>query len=521
MKFGAVYCLYDDVEYLEASLEPVEDKLDVVLFLISDIPWNGKKCDNRLVIEKVKDICSRNKKFKIIEGHWTNEVDQRNFGLEHLYSIGVDYCFVIDTDEIYHARDFQNIKKFILQNPGIVAFHIEWNTYWTKRYYVISPREYYRPLIAVKIKDFKFTDIRHGITSVTRVDKFILETKEKSYNGIVIPPNIGICFHLSYARTNEYIKRKLETNSHAPEFINNWYENTWLKWRPESRNLHPVTPRQYEKAVKEDFIVFPESLKKVIKKERRKCSIIIVNWNSFDLLVACLEKIEKNTNNIEYSVIIIDNGSEDAQKIEELKSKFSKISKVIYNAENFGFPRAVNQGIKFSDRDSDVCIMNVDAEPEENWLECLYETLETRPDSGVIGPLGNEIENGYQKERMVDEDTKVFNLHFYCVLIFREVIEKIGLLDERFGIGGYEDNDFCIRAGLAGYECWISAKSLVRHKAHQVFKKNGIDNFQIEEKNKVLLQKKLIQTLYEYGKYFDLYKLSPEIASCCGLNIKE
>jgi GT2 family glycosyltransferase len=522
MKFGAVYCLYDDHEYLDISLEFIKNKLDKVLFLISDIPWNGNVVNNIETIQKVKKLCEQNNNFELIQGYWTNEIDQRNFGLTKFYNENIDYCFIIDSDEIYHEIHFENIKEFIKKNPHVTAFHIEWNTYWKKQYYVISPREYYKPVIAVKVDSFKFTKIRHGITSISRTGNFIFQTKELKYNGILIPSQIAICFHLSYARCDDYMKRKLETNSHATEFIKNWYDNVWKKWLPEDKNLHPVTPEQYDKAIKEDFLVFPKQLKSFIKREnlQKLTSIIILNWNSYDLLVRCLELVKKNTSK-KYEIIIIDNGSKNLSKEFDILMNKYDIIKVIKNKENLGFAIGVNQGIKIAEKTSDICLLNVDAEPQKEWLDELYNTLIKNPLAGVVGPLGNEIENEYQKENMVEVDTQVFNVHFYCVLIFRELIEKIGLLDTRFGLGGYEDNDFCIRTKLAGYQIWISSKSLVRHKSHQVFKINGIDNVELELKNEQILKRKLIQTFYEYGSQIDLIKTLPQLAEKCGLIIKD
>lgn len=520
MKFGAVYCIYDDLEYIDVSIFHIKKQLDKILFLISDVPWNGKKTDNSKTIEVIQKLCKENSNFQLIQGHWTNEITQRNFGLELFYKEGIDYCFIIDSDEIYSENHFKNIKQFILQNKNITAFHIQWNTYWKKDYYVIQPREYYNPVICVKVENFNFTTIRHGETNVIRIKETIFKIPQKTYNGVVIPENVAICYHLSYARDNEYMKRKLETNSHAPEFISNWYNKVWENWKPENKNLHPVTPEQYSQAIKEDFLNFPDALKTFIKKEscQNKCSIIILNWNSNKLLDRCLDLINKNTKS-SFEIIIIDNGSKEKQEFKQIIEKF-KIEKVIQNDSNLGFSKGVNQGIKLANGNN-ICLMNVDAEPQENWLESMYETLIDNPNAGVIGPLGNEIESEYQKEEMVSKDCKVMNVHFYCVLIFKEVIEKIGLLDTRFGLGGYEDNDFCIRAGLAGYECIISANSLVKHKAHQVFRLNNLDNVEIEHKNQELLKGKLIQALYNYGGNIDLFKLSPKIATESNLIIKE
>lgn len=521
MKIGAVYCVYDDDEFLEVSLEPVKNNLDKVLFLISDVPWFGKVTDNSSTISKIKNLCLLNSNFELVQDHWVNEADQRNFGLTYFYSQNIDYCFIIDTDEIYQEEQFKNIIQYISTHHEIVAFHIYWNTYWTKQYYVITPREEFTPLIAVKTDNFIFTSMRQGITGIQRTKDFVFTSKQKErYNGVIINK---FCFHLSYARTNEKIKRKIETFSHANQINKTWYEEVWKKWRPTSKNLHPIEPSQYNKAEKENFLIFPDALKLFIKNERLSnlcCSIIIINWNSFELLTRCIELISINTK-IFYEIIIVDNGSKEIPSNFSFFASQHNIKKIIFNKINLGFPAAVNQAIDIAEKNTDICLINVDAEPQKNWLENLYYTLNKNPIAGIVGPLGNEIESGYQKEKMVTKDTKVFNVHFYCVLIFRELIERIGKLDTRFELGSYEDNDFCIRSKLAGYECWISSNSLVKHKAHQVFEINNIDNKQLEKQNKVVLQNKLIEMLYHYGSFIDFISISSDIAKKCGLIIKD
>ena len=111
MKFGAVVCLYDDHEYLEITVEPFKKHLEKILFLISDVPWNGKIADNSKTIEFVKNLCKKNKNFELIQGHWINEIEQRNFGLELFYKNNIDYCFVLDNDEIYWESQILEIKK--------------------------------------------------------------------------------------------------------------------------------------------------------------------------------------------------------------------------------------------------------------------------------------------------------------------------------------------------------------------------------------------------------------------------
>jgi len=527
MKFGAIYCIYDDHEYLDISILPIKDCLDKVLFLISDVPWNGEKSNNSETIKYVENLCSKHpNNFELIQGHWENEIDQRNFGLFQFFKEKIDYAFIIDSDEIYHDFQFKNMITYIKQNPAIDAFHIEWDTFWKKDYCIIRPREDFRPIVAVKVKNFQFTIIRGGITSIMRTTSAVFKTQSQTYNGVIIPGDIVVGCHLSYARSDEYIKRKLETNSHHDEFIGGWYENIWKKWNLNMRNLHPINPQQYNIALKADLVSIPQQLKTFIKKERlpdRKCSIVILNWNSCSLLKKCLNAISRNTKRKNIEVIIVDNGSTKDNSVEFIKKLDMKFPiKTIFNKENHGFIVGSNQGMLNADPKSDICLLNVDAIVQEGWLNELYNTLINIPEAGIVGPLGNEVASGHQKEGYVERDTIVPNLYGYCMLIMNEVIEKIGYLDERYKIGGYEDNDYCVRTKLAGYETIISAKSLVKHKAHQVYTLNKIDDNKrqkIDEANEKKYLNKFFGVLLQYSKVYNLFE-NNGLAKAEGLVIK-
>src|SRR5262249_12280783 len=63
----------------------------------------------------------------------------------------------------------------------------------------------------------------------------------------------------------------------------------------------------------------------------------------------------------------------------------------------------------------------------------------------------------------------------FCLLIRRAVLDQIGLLDERFGIGCFEDDDFCLRAVRAGWKAVVARDAFVHHYGNRTFQGNGID----------------------------------------------
>jgi glycosyltransferase involved in cell wall biosynthesis len=510
-KFGAIYCVYEHHAYLEISAVPLQKYLDHTVFLVSDVPWYGRPADTSSAIEKIKKLCSQHPAIELITGHWVTEAEQRNYGLEYLFKKGIDYAFIIDGDEIYHEREFERIREFIIGHQQYDVFHIENNTYW-KDFYRIDPRESFLPAVAVKTGKFKFTKGREGIT-----ESQFSDTNQR-YNWIQIPGNIARCYHLSYVRSDEELKRKIDTFSHAPEIICGWYENVWLRWTPEMENIHPVDPPQYKKAIWEDISYLPIQLVRFIKQKRhdnRLCSIILVNYNSCALLKRCLENIAANTKNRIHEIIVVDNGSTKDDSIEFIKSLDCR---KVLNDNNLGYAGGVNHGLKLA-KDSDVCLLNVDAEVRENWLSEMYSTMTRYSDCGIVGPLGNIVEGGFQAAGSVREDTKVFGLFGFCMLIAREVIDRIGYFDTRFGIGGFEDVDYCLRAHLAGFSSFISAKSLVIHKAHQVFEINGLNYLRdIDSPHQDLYMKKLVNVIWNLGSIVDAFS-DPVLAEKLSLKI--
>ena len=433
MRFGAVYCLYDDHEYLDISLESVEKYLDKVLFLISDVPWNGKPADNRVTIEKVESICAGSSKCELVRGHWTNEMDQRNFGLQCLLAESIEICLIIDTDEIYHENEFGKIIEFIEANSACPAFHIHWNTYWKKDYFRIAPIESYKPPVAVRTDRFFFNDIRGGTTAVKRtVDGLVAHGQ--AYEALLIPPEVGMCFHLSYARDDAYMRRKLETNSHAPEFIDKWYEDVWLSWTPEMRNLHPINPSQYERAEREDFRRFPAPLKQLIKKERfEERETLLVLWNraSREQLQSCQHELEKDTDLTSLELVVVNGG------VDQLNQVLA------------AFPGR------------DVCLLDTLARTKAGWFDSLKQTLISQAHCGVVGPLGRKSPTGFQAENCVSQDTLVPNLSGYCLLVLAEARELVGKLGAECEHRETDDFAYAREIRDAGFELYLSAKSLV------------------------------------------------------------
>lgn len=224
-----------------------------------------------------------------------------------------------------------------------------------------------------------------------------------------------------------------------------------------------------------------------------KTSIIILNWNTLRFLKACVASIKGNTK--DYELIIVDNGSKEKGTQEYIKSVADK---VIFNPYNFGYAKGNNQGAKLANGEL-ICFLNSDALVTLNWLEEMKKTMENNPKCAVVGSLGNtktrDIDGmswHYQQYlRQYKEDTRVGFLSGYCMLIKKDIFEKIGGWDEEFRVGCFEDNFLCEQIKKLGYELWISARAYVKHFGSASFKINNLDYEDIVFENKEIFIKKM------------------------------
>lgn len=202
-----------------------------------------------------------------------------------------------------------------------------------------------------------------------------------------------------------------------------------------------------------------------------KCDIIIPVWNECGLTRKCVESIEKNTFS-PYRIIAIDNASdtETASYLKELSEESKGVVVLIRNEENAGFPKAVNHGIAISNAPY-LCILNNDTEVHEGWLSEMIKVGESNPAIGIINPSSNNLGQPKPLEGLSGKWIEMSSCIGFCMLIKREVIQKIGNFDEIYSPGNFEDTDFSRRAAKTGYKCVMAKASYVYHSQNTGFKK--------------------------------------------------
>ncbi len=213
-----------------------------------------------------------------------------------------------------------------------------------------------------------------------------------------------------------------------------------------------------------------------------KCDIIIPIWNQLEVTKDCVTSIIKNTS-CPFRLIMVDNASDGETKcyLESLKAEKWLPAILIRNEKNLGFVKAVNQGINSSDADY-VCILNNDTLVTKGWLTEMINIAQTHEDIGIVNPSSNNLGQRPQKgeplllyaEKLKSQSGKFVELGAaigFCMLIKRAVIKKIGLFDEIYGMGNFEDTDYSRRAVKEGYKCARACGAYVYHRENTSFNK--------------------------------------------------
>jgi GT2 family glycosyltransferase len=212
------------------------------------------------------------------------------------------------------------------------------------------------------------------------------------------------------------------------------------------------------------------------------CDIIIPVWNQLEVTKDCINSIRRHTDT-PYRLILVDNGSDAPAKdyLEGLKTSGGGSVVLIRNDANLGFVKAVNLGVGSSNAPY-ICVLNNDTIATKSWLGEMIKVAESSKDIGIVNPSSNNLGQRPPEGMAIEayaEDLKTESGRFielgaaigFCMLIKREVIGKIGLFDEIYGMGNFEDTDFSRKAAMAGYRCVRARGAYVYHRENSSFNK--------------------------------------------------
>jgi len=214
--------------------------------------------------------------------------------------------------------------------------------------------------------------------------------------------------------------------------------------------------------------------------EGRLVSIVVVSYNALAKTRTCLEALRRNADERHPTeIIVVDNGSTDGSA--EWLAQQTDID-FVRNADNAGAPRARNQGIARA-RGEYLAFLDNDVITTHEWLHRLLFHAEVDGASGCVGPLTDRAGHGQEIpyvgtsavadiESFAAERARAHDRKFrfqtlmtsFCWLVRRAVVDEIGGFDERFSPWGFEDDDFSMRAALAGFRNRVALDVFVRHE---------------------------------------------------------
>jgi len=248
MRFAAYAMIFDQQKWVMRYLENVYPHVDRIYLSYSKLPWGyNPEAREKYVNTFDLDLVRKSEymdKVVIIEGDWMSDADQRNSCLDKAKSDRIDYLIALDTDEFLFHKDFEKLKKEIVDDPSHDAYELYHYDFWKSFNYILIEQN---PGPGRKVINVKTTGY---------YDQY-LNTHPQSTRII----NDILYYHGSYVLTNEECYKKIKTWTHHNDFnVDKWYNEVWLTWIPESKDLHPIWPWVWSHAEKFDGEL-PEALK--------------------------------------------------------------------------------------------------------------------------------------------------------------------------------------------------------------------------------------------------------------------
>jgi hypothetical protein len=236
-------------------------------------------------------------------------------------------------------------------------------------------------------------------------------------------------------------------------------------------------------------------------------SIVILTHNNWRFSNACLNSVIRYSDYPNFEIIVVDNASTDGipENLQKLQRQEPRL-RLILNENNVGFAAGNNVGIKATGEY--IILLNNDTYVTYGWIRGLIRPMQLNSEIGLVGPLTNNIGNE-QKIRITYHDmqemevaarrfvrsrlrqmTPVRRLAFFAVALRRRAIDLVGLLDERYGLGYFEDDDYCMRANEQGVKMVIADDVFVHHHLSVSFSTLGAQAGELMKKNRALFEER-------------------------------
>lgn len=231
-----------------------------------------------------------------------------------------------------------------------------------------------------------------------------------------------------------------------------------------------------------------------MRAEPPDLAVILVSWNTRDLLLACIEALPAALGDLRAQIWVVDNASHDGS-VAAVRARFSA-AQVIANRQNVGFAAANNQALRASGGRY-ALLLNSDTIPHPGSLERLVRFADSRPRAGLVGGLllnpdgsfqysfsdtpsltsellcatglgGQLLFSGYPSysPRHSRAARRAQVIPGACMLARRDALDQVGLMDEGYFMYS-EEPDWCLRMGRAGWEIWYTPDARITHLGGQ------------------------------------------------------
>ncbi len=218
----------------------------------------------------------------------------------------------------------------------------------------------------------------------------------------------------------------------------------------------------------------------------KKCDVIIPVYKSPEWVKLCVYALFKNTSDSVLNKVYLVNDCDDKYTtncLNNLKEKYGSKVELLQNKQNLGFIKTTNRGLKESKADY-ALLLNTDCLVSKNAIEKMINNIKDDPSIGLICPISSNAANltfdmfkGFNysmmnnlfekkfKGMMFDACTVVGN----CLLITRDCLNKVGYLDEAYGMGYGEETDYQFKAMAKGFKAKVCIDTYVFHKSEVSF----------------------------------------------------
>lgn len=239
-------------------------------------------------------------------------------------------------------------------------------------------------------------------------------------------------------------------------------------------------------------------------------SVVVLTYNNLHLTQACLDSLLVDSDYPRLEIIVVDNASTDGTPdwLRSWQVDHPQV-KVILNDRNLGFAAGNNVGLAAATGDY-LVILNNDTVVTRGWTLTMLRHLQSDPSAALVGPVTNNIGNEARVETTYNNNLqamrpqamrhtlahmgrhfRIRTAAFFCVMLPRATYETCGPICEDYGLGFFEDDDYCRRIEAQGHYSICAEDVFVHHHLSASFNKLPSNERQeLFDRNKAIYESK-------------------------------